>query len=105
MDDDDLEEIDDLGFQAQKARHEKIKADERELKLSILKGKHVSREAVGQAAATAMAVLSQTMRSLSDSLERRFALRPEVAEAVAVEVDAALTEVARAFEAMVPPNA
>lgn len=85
---------------AQRARHEKIKADERELKLSILRGDHLPRPAVQQASSVALSLLTQTLRAVPDNLERTLNLPPEAVEAVSQQIDKALAEVARAFEAM-----
>lgn len=89
-----------LELDAQRARHEKIKADERELKLSILRGEHLPREVQRQAASTALAVLTQSLRSIPDNLERTLGLDPAVVERVAEQIDASLAEVATAFKAM-----
>ena len=51
-----------------------------------------------QAAATALANLSQTLRSVPDNLERKLGLAPDVAQEVGYLIDAALNEVANAFE-------
>jgi hypothetical protein len=84
----------------QRARHEKIKADQRELKLAIERGEYLPRAVQQQAAAAALAVLTQSLRSIPDNLERTLSLEPRVVEAIAVGIDAALSEVATAFKAM-----
>lgn len=84
----------------QRARHEKIKADEREIKLAVYEGQYLPRVAQQQAAATALAVLTQSMRSIPDNLERTLSLEPRVVEAIAVGIDQALSEVAAAFKTM-----
>lgn len=84
----------------QRARHEKIKADERELKLSILRRDHLPRDMQRQAASTALAVLTQSLRSIPDNLERTMGLDPAVVDAVARQIDTSLAEVAAAFKAM-----
>ena len=89
-------------FELQRARHEKIKADQRELKLAIERGEYVSRAAVRQAASTALAILTQSVRSVPDNCERQFALAPEVVEEIQRQIDAALSEVALAFRSMCP---
>lgn len=86
----------------ERADHERVKREERELKLSILRGDHLPREEIRQAAATALAVLTQSLRSIPDNLERTLALPPTTVEAVAVQIDAALEECAAAFKAMCP---
>lgn len=89
-------------YDNEKARHEKIKADEREFKLAALKGEYVERSAVQQASATALSVLSQSLRSIPDNIERSHALAPDVIDAIAQMVDAALMEASVAFQAMAP---
>jgi hypothetical protein len=84
----------------QRARHEKIKADEREFKLGILHGQYLSRDAQRQAAATALALLTQSLRSIPDNLERTLSIEPRLVEAIAIGIDTALAEVAVAFKAM-----
>lgn len=87
-------------FDQARARNEAAKASMNELKLEVERGRLVPREAVRQASAVALAVLAQSLRSMPDNLERTLSLKPEVVEAISVQVDAALTELARAFEAM-----
>lgn len=77
-------------FDKEKARNEKAKADLNELDYKIKSGEYVPRAAVQQASATLLATISQTLRSLPDTLERRLNLSPEVAEMIGVEVDAIL---------------
>lgn len=84
----------------ERADHERVKREERELKLSILRGDHLPREAIRQASATALAVLTQSLRSIPDNLERTLALPPNVVESIAVQIDAALEECAGAFKVM-----
>lgn len=91
-------------YDNEKARHEKIKADEREFKLQALRGEYVARAAVQQASATAVSVLSQSLRSIPDNIERAHALPPEVIDAIARMVDEALTEASAAFQAMSPTD-
>ena len=87
-------------FEAERARHEKIKADEREFEFAVKKGEYLPRDIQRQAAATAIAVLTQSLRSIPDNLERSLGLAPETVEAVAIQIDEALAEVAAAFKAM-----
>lgn len=60
-----------VDLEKSKARKEAALADLHELDYKVKSGEYVSRAAVRQASATAMAVLVQSMRSLSDNLERR----------------------------------
>lgn len=87
-------------FETQRARHEKIKADQRELKLAIERGEYLPRAAQQQASAAFLAIFTQSMRSIPDNLERTLALEPRVVEAIAVGIDAALAELAGALKAM-----
>lgn len=89
-----------LEFEEQRARHEKIKADQREFKLAQERGEYVSRAGVSQAAATAVAVMTQSLRSIADNLERVCGLTPEQAELAQQQVDAALTEMAAAMRVL-----
>ena len=90
---------DKVELENQRARHEKIKADQREFKLAQERGEYVSRAAIRQASATMLAVLSQ-VRSIPDNCERQFALAPEVVELMQQTIDASLNEVATALRAM-----
>lgn len=87
-------------FETERARHEKIKADEREFEFAVKKGEYLPRDAQRSAAATALAVLTQSCRSIPDNLERSLGLAPDAVEQVAIQIDSALAEVAAAFKAM-----
>ena len=89
-----------VDFEIERAAHEKVKREQREFKLAQERGEYVSREAVRQAAATAFAVLTQSVRSIPDNLERSLALPPEVVEAIAQQLDVALGEMSTALKAM-----
>ena len=89
-----------IEYEAERARNEKAKADLNELDLAVRRGTYVLRASVQEAAATALAAMSQTMRSVPDNLERKLGLAPEVAAEVGVAIDAALNEVANQFESM-----
>ena len=89
-----------IEYEAERARNEKAKADLNELDLAVRRGTYVLRAAVQEAAATALAAMSQTMRSVPDNLERKLGLAPEVAAEVGAAIDAALNEVANQFESM-----
>ena len=92
-------------YDFEKARHERIKADQAEFDYAVTRGQYVARSAVVQASATAMAVLAQSLRSLRDNLERKKGLSPEVLDTVAAEVDDALESAGRAFQSMAAPEA
>jgi hypothetical protein len=87
-------------FELERAAHEKVKREQREFALARERGEYVSRVAIQQASATAVAVLTQSLRSIADNCERQFALPPEAVEAIQNQVDAALSEAAGAFKAM-----
>ena len=81
-----------------KARNEAAKADLAELDLRIRSGDYVARSEVREVCATALAVLSQSLRSVPDNLERRLGTNPELAAEVGSLIDAALDEIADSFE-------
>ena len=89
-----------VDFEVERARHEKIKADEREFEFGIKQGQYLPRVAQQTAAAPALAVLTQSLRSIPDNLERSLDLGPEAVEQIAVQIDDALAEVAAAFKSM-----
>lgn len=64
------------------------------LELKIETGKYLPRDAFREASATALATLSQGLRSIPDTLERRYNLTPDVLQAIEVTVDDALSQVA-----------
>lgn len=84
----------------ERAAHERVKREQRQLALDIQRGEYLPRDVQRQAAATALSVLTQSLRSIPDNIERSMALQPEVVEAISVQIDAALSEVAAAFKAM-----
>lgn len=91
---------DKVNYDRERAEHERVKREQREFKLAQERGEYVPREAVRQASATALAVLTQALRSIPDNLERTLALPPNVVEAASVQIDQALAEAAVAFKAM-----
>lgn len=76
-----------VSFDKAKARKEAALADLHELDYKIKSGQYVSRIAVRQASATALAQMAQTLRSLSDTLERK-----GVPIAICAIVDEVVTE-------------
>ena len=90
----------DADFERERAEHERVKREQREFKLAVEKGEYLPRELQRQAAATALAVLTQSMRSIPDNVERTLSLAPEIIESISMQIDAALSEVAAAFRAM-----
>lgn len=91
-------------FELERAAHEKVKREQREFKLAQERGEYVARGAVRQASATALAVLTQSLRSIADNCERQNpSLPPEAVQMIEEQVDAALAEVSAAFRAMAGP--
>jgi hypothetical protein len=84
-------------FAIERARHEKIKADQRALKLKIESGEYIPREAVRRASAALLAQLAQAMRSLPDNLERR-GLASDWCERIESTIDDVLDELAEALQ-------
>lgn len=91
---------DQANYDKEHAEHERVKRMEREFKLAVSQGEYLPREIQRQASATALSVLTQSLRSVPDNLERACALTPEQAEMAQQLIDAALSEVAIAFKAM-----
>lgn len=83
-----------------RAEHEQVKLEQRAFALAKERGEYLPRAAQRQAAATLLAVLTQSLRSVPDNLERACNLSPEQAEAAAQQIDAALAEAAAAIKAM-----
>lgn len=96
---------DQANFERERAEHERVKREQREFKLATEKGEYMAREYVAQASATALSVLTQSLRSIPDTLERVCSLTPEQAELAQTSVDAALLEVSTAFRAMAGEDA
>ena len=92
-----------IEYEAERARNEKAKADLNELDLAVRRGTYVLRAAVQEAAATALAAMSQTMRSVPDNLERKLGLAPAVAEQIEQTIDAVLTDLSAALRALHEP--
>lgn len=91
---------DQANYDREHAEHERVKREQREFNLAVQRGEYLPREMQRQAAATALSVLTQSMRSIPDNLERTLSLAPDVVEAVSLQIDAALSELAAAFRAM-----
>jgi Protein of unknown function (DUF1441) len=89
-----------LDFERERAEHERVKREQRQFKLDCEMGLYLPRVAVQQASATALAVLTQSLRSLTDVLERAANLTPQQAEIAERTIDQALSEVSVAFKAM-----
>lgn len=85
-------------YSEERARHEKIKADQRALKLKIESNEYVPRAAVREASAFLLAALAQGMRAIPDNLERKFNLPGDVAEEIGRVIDASLADIAEGLE-------
>ena len=90
-------------YEAERALHEKSKRERSELQYKIDSGQVVSRLAVQEASATAFAITAQSLRSLPVNLERKLGLSPAIAEQIEQTIDAVLTELSAALEAMHSP--
>ena len=86
-----------VDYDKAKARKETALADLHELDYKVKSKQYVSRQAVRQASATAMATLAQTARSIVDHLERR-GVPPDVCGKVDDAITDALAETAKALE-------
>ena len=89
-------------FEGARARNEAAKADLNELDFKIKSRQYISRIAVQQAAATALAAAAQTLRSMPDAMERK-GLGAEWCQIVEAVVDQTLNELATQYEAMTAP--
>lgn len=81
-----------------KARNEAAKAGLNELELKVKSGEYLSRTAYREASATLLAELAQGLRSLPDTLERKFGLSPEALLHVEKTIDEAMQGVADGLE-------
>lgn len=90
-----------VDFDRERAAHEKVKREQRELNLAIKRREYLPREAQRQAAAAAVAMFSQAMRAIPDNLERTCNLTPEQAEQAAIAIDSALSDLAAGLRALV----
>ena len=87
-----------LDLDRERADHERVKREQREFKLAVEMGQYLPRAEVQQATATALAVLTQSLRTIPDTLERACNLTPAQAVTAQESVDNALAEVAKAFK-------
>ncbi|RTD98571.1 hypothetical protein EJO68_04150 [Variovorax atrisoli] len=81
-----------------RAEHERIKVDQRALRLKVESGEYLPRAAFRAATATALAQLAQHLRGVGDLLESN-GLDPEWCEKVEAEIDRALANCGNAFKA------
>lgn len=87
-----------LEFERARARNEKAKADLNELEYKVKSREYVPRAAVQQAAATLLATIAQTLRSLPDTLERKYNLTPEITEKIGETIDQQLDSISKDLE-------
>ena len=87
-----------LDYDKAKTRNEAAKAGLNELELKIKSGEYLSRTAYREASATLLAELAQGLRSLPDTLERKFGLSPEALLHVEKTIDEAMQGVADGLE-------
>lgn len=78
-----------------KARKETALAGLNELQLKVKSGEYLPRSAYQEATATLLAMLSQGLRSLPDTIERKCNLPPDALELVEQVIDEGLNEVAQ----------
>lgn len=83
-----------------KAKKAAFDAQTAELEFNIKSGKYVLRADVQQAASTAFATISQSLRSIPDNLERRLGISPELSEEVGNQIDEAMNNLADELEKM-----
>lgn len=88
-----------LDFEEERALHEKVKREQREFKLAQERGEFIARESYRQANAALLAMVTQSLRSIPDNLERSLALQPEIVDAVAKQIDAVLADLANGLRA------
>lgn len=104
-DDEDLNDDGPVGVAARKvkalmrkeeAQLRKVEAEAglKELELQIESGEYLPRDAYREATATALATLSQGLRSIPDTLERKHSIGPDLLQAIEVTIDDALAQVA-----------
>ena len=87
-------------FERERAEHERVKREQREFKLAQERGEYLSRDAVAQAVATALALVTQSLRAIPDNCERQQGLTPDAVESIQAQVDAALQEAASSLRAL-----
>src|SRR5574337_889351 len=77
-----------------KARKETALAGLNELQLKVKSGEYLPRAAYQEATATLLSMLSQGLRSLPDTIERKFNVPTDVLQLIEAAIDDALNEVA-----------
>lgn len=77
-----------------KARKETALAGLNELQLKVKSGEYLPRAAYQEATATLLSMLSQGLRSLPDTIERKLSVSPDVLQMIEAAIDDGLNEVA-----------
>lgn len=80
-----------------KARKETALAGLNELQLKVKSGEYLPRAAYQEATATLLSMLSQGLRSLPDTIERKFNVPTDVLQLIEAAIDDGLNEVAEAL--------
>jgi len=88
-----------------KARKETALAGLNELQLKVKSGEYLPRAAYQEATATLLSMLSQGLRSLPDTIERKVSVPTEVLQMIEATIDAALNDVADTLAMFAEPKA
>lgn len=81
-----------------RAKKEAHLAQMAELEYKIKSGEYLPRDEIRQGSATAFATVAQSLRSIPDTLERKYGIPPEVAEKVGLLIDDAMADLAEQLE-------
>lgn len=88
-----------------KARKETALAGLNELQLKVKSGEYLPRAAYQEATATLLSMLAQGLRSLPDTIERKFNVPTDVLQLIEAAIDDALNEVAETLALFAEPKA
>lgn len=89
-----------LRYDIAKTNEVSFKALAEELKFRVNSKRYVDREAMRQAQAWAWAELSQTFRSIPDTIERRLGCTPMMSQQIGDMLDDAMNDLSEKFEKM-----
>ena len=89
-----------MDYATARARKETASALMGELEYKVKNGEYASRVSVQNAVASAMAAISQTLRSIPDNIERKLGVSPELAQEVGFQIDEAMDSLADELERM-----
>ena len=108
-DDLDPESSDRLTIAVRKAKAVALKEESiaglKALELQVETKKYLPRDAYREATATVLATLSQALRSIPDTLERKHGLTPAVLQYIEVTIDEQLSSAAATLSLFAPPEA